>query len=63
MFFFYFLCASFSFKKLAKTVRYRPQVGFLPNIPLKGSIIPFESPSELKARAVFEQQLKAVASV
>ncbi|KAK5823632.1 hypothetical protein F5H01DRAFT_334891 [Linnemannia elongata] len=48
---------------LAKTVRYRPQVGFLPNIPLKGSVIPFESPSELKARAIFEQQLKSVASV
>ncbi|KAF9537188.1 hypothetical protein EC957_008679 [Mortierella hygrophila] len=48
---------------LAKTVRYRPQVGFLPNIPLKGSVIPFKSPSEFKARALFEQHQKSVASV
>ncbi|KAK3830309.1 MAG: hypothetical protein J3R72DRAFT_259556 [Linnemannia gamsii] len=48
--------------KLA-TVRYRPQVGFLKRIPLQGTIIPFVSPSEEKARAVYEQQLQKVASV
>ncbi|KAF9124987.1 hypothetical protein BGW39_007753 [Mortierella sp. 14UC] len=41
---------------LSKTVRYRPQVGFLPAIPLQGTVAPFVSPSELKARAVYEGQ-------
>ncbi|KAG0308293.1 hypothetical protein BGZ97_000101 [Linnemannia gamsii] len=45
------------------TVRYRPQVGFLKPIPLKGSIVPFESSSEFKARAAFAQQTRCVASI
>ncbi|KAK3830618.1 MAG: hypothetical protein J3R72DRAFT_252983 [Linnemannia gamsii] len=40
---------------LAKTVRFRPQVGYLPPIPLKGTVVPIVSPSEQKARAVFEK--------
>ncbi|KAF9907146.1 hypothetical protein EC991_011286 [Linnemannia zychae] len=49
---------------LAKTVRYRPQVGFLPRIPLQGTVAPFASPSEIKARAVYEgQQQDAAASI
>ncbi|KAG9071576.1 hypothetical protein KI688_005788 [Linnemannia hyalina] len=44
---------------LKKTVRFRPQVGFLPNIPLMGSVIPVISPSEQKARALFEKQQQA----
>ncbi|KAF9318009.1 hypothetical protein BGZ91_005241 [Linnemannia elongata] len=41
---------------LKKMVQYRPQVGFLPNIPLQGSVVPIVSPSEQKARALFEKQ-------
>ncbi|KAG0062128.1 hypothetical protein BGZ89_010907 [Linnemannia elongata] len=41
---------------LKKMVQYRPQVGFLPNIPLQGSVDPIVSPSEQKARALFEKQ-------
>ncbi|KAF8947875.1 hypothetical protein BGZ47_007543 [Haplosporangium gracile] len=41
---------------LKKTVQFRPQVGFLPNIPLKGTVVPVISPSEQKARALFEKQ-------
>ncbi|KAF9537191.1 hypothetical protein EC957_008682 [Mortierella hygrophila] len=41
---------------LKKTIMYRPQVGFLPNIPLQGSVVPIVSPSEQKARALFEKQ-------
>ncbi|KAG0079461.1 hypothetical protein BGZ90_002552 [Linnemannia elongata] len=44
---------------LKKTVKFRPQVGFLPKIPLKGSVIPVISPSEQKARALFEKQRQA----
>ncbi|KAF9152598.1 hypothetical protein BG015_005025 [Linnemannia schmuckeri] len=43
---------------LTKMVRYRPQVGFLPNIPLRGTVVPFVSPSEQKARELFEKQQK-----
>ncbi|KAF8947877.1 hypothetical protein BGZ47_007545, partial [Haplosporangium gracile] len=43
---------------LSKMVRYRPQVGFLPNIPLQGTVVPFVSPSEQKARELFEKQQK-----
>ncbi|KAG0260760.1 hypothetical protein BGZ95_004363 [Linnemannia exigua] len=48
---------------LTKTVRFRPQVGFLPPIPLQGTVIPFVSPSELKARAVFEESQQRALSV
>ncbi|OAQ29943.1 hypothetical protein K457DRAFT_18791 [Linnemannia elongata AG-77] len=41
---------------LKKMVQYRPQAGFLPNIPLQGSVVPIVSPSEQKARALFENQ-------
>ncbi|KAF9536553.1 hypothetical protein EC957_010483 [Mortierella hygrophila] len=41
---------------LAQTVKIRPQVGFVPNIPLKGTVIPIISPSEQKARNLFERQ-------
>ncbi|KAG0271504.1 hypothetical protein BGZ95_000677, partial [Linnemannia exigua] len=49
--------------KLAKTVRYRPQVGFLPQIPLQGTILPFVSSSEQKARALFLEKQQRAASV
>ncbi|KAF9117953.1 hypothetical protein BGW39_001632 [Mortierella sp. 14UC] len=48
---------------LAKLVRYRPQVGFLPPTPLQGTVTPFVSPSEQKARAVFQEKQQRVASV
>ncbi|KAG9071572.1 hypothetical protein KI688_005784 [Linnemannia hyalina] len=50
-------------KALTKTVRYRPQIGFLPAIPYMGSVMPFVSPSERKARAIFEKQQDAATSV
>ncbi|KAF9907147.1 hypothetical protein EC991_011287 [Linnemannia zychae] len=48
---------------LSKTVRYRPQVGFLPSIPLQGTVVPFVSPSEQKARAVFEKRHESAAAL
>ncbi|KAG0279881.1 hypothetical protein BGZ95_011984 [Linnemannia exigua] len=39
---------------MAQTVRFRPQVGFMKRIELKGTIVPVFSPSEQKARDVFE---------
>ncbi|KAF9537678.1 hypothetical protein EC957_007813 [Mortierella hygrophila] len=50
-------------KALTKTVRYRPQIGFLPAIPYMGSVMPVVSPSERKARAIFEKQQDAATSV
>ncbi|KAF9155826.1 hypothetical protein BG015_008403 [Linnemannia schmuckeri] len=47
---------------LAKTVRHRPQVGFLPAIGVKGSVTPVVSVSEQLARAVFEKQQQQQAS-
>ncbi|KAF9113911.1 hypothetical protein BGX30_006782, partial [Mortierella sp. GBA39] len=41
---------------LAQTVKIRPQVGFLSNIPLRGTVTPIISPSEQKARNLFEQR-------
>ncbi|KAG0311443.1 hypothetical protein BGZ97_011873 [Linnemannia gamsii] len=41
---------------LAQTVKFRPQIGFLNRVPIKGSVVPVPSPSEKKARAVFEEQ-------
>ncbi|KAG0279883.1 hypothetical protein BGZ95_011986 [Linnemannia exigua] len=41
---------------MAQIVRYRPQVGFIKRIEPKGTIIPVVSPSEQKARDVFEKQ-------
>ncbi|KAF9124832.1 hypothetical protein BGW39_007861 [Mortierella sp. 14UC] len=40
---------------LASNFKARPQVGFLPTIPNKGTIVPAESPSYLKAKAVYEE--------
>ncbi|KAK3830313.1 MAG: hypothetical protein J3R72DRAFT_456226 [Linnemannia gamsii] len=48
---------------LAKTVRYRPQVGFLPQIPLQGTVVPFVSPSEQKARSIFLENQQHAASI
>ncbi|KAF9549086.1 hypothetical protein EC957_004724 [Mortierella hygrophila] len=41
---------------LAQTVKIRPQVGFLSNIPLRGTITPIISPSEQKAKNLFEKR-------
>ncbi|OAQ32589.1 FAD/NAD(P)-binding domain-containing protein [Linnemannia elongata AG-77] len=48
---------------MAKTIRFRPQVGFLPAIVVKGSVAPVVSVSEQRARAVFEKQQQVAASV
>ncbi|KAG0272377.1 hypothetical protein BGZ95_011877 [Linnemannia exigua] len=40
---------------LASNFKARPQVGFLPTIPNKGTVLPIESPSFLKAKAVYEE--------
>ncbi|KAF9905024.1 hypothetical protein EC991_002087 [Linnemannia zychae] len=40
---------------LANNFKARPQVGFLPAIANKGTVPPIESPSFLKARAVYEK--------
>ncbi|KAF9151491.1 hypothetical protein BG015_006590 [Linnemannia schmuckeri] len=46
---------------LVKLVRFRPQAGFLEALEVKGNVVPVPSPSEKKARAIFEkQQLGAV---
>ncbi|KAF9539243.1 hypothetical protein EC957_005621 [Mortierella hygrophila] len=41
---------------LASTVKFRPQIGFLERVAIKGTVKPVPSPSEKKARAVFEKQ-------
>ncbi|KAG0371853.1 hypothetical protein BGX24_001076 [Mortierella sp. AD032] len=41
---------------LAKTIRFRPQVGYIKCVELKGTVAPEVSPSEQKARAVFENR-------
>lgn len=43
-------------KFIERTVIDRPQVGFLEQIPAKGTVVPSVSPSALKARAVYEQK-------
>ncbi|KAF9093604.1 hypothetical protein BGX23_003107 [Mortierella sp. AD031] len=48
---------------LAKTVRYRPFVGFLEPVPSKGTITPVVSSSAEKAKAVYEKQKQIAASV
>ncbi|KAG0058456.1 hypothetical protein BGZ90_004940 [Linnemannia elongata] len=48
---------------MAKTIRFRPQVGFLPAIVVKGSVAPVVSVSEQRARAVFEKQQQVAASL
>ncbi|KAG0067400.1 hypothetical protein BGZ90_001006 [Linnemannia elongata] len=42
-------------------VKNRPLVGFLHQVPAKGTVPPNVSPSEVKARAVFQQRRPAVA--
>ncbi|KAF9132331.1 hypothetical protein BGW39_000352 [Mortierella sp. 14UC] len=41
---------------LGKLVQFRPQLGFLEPVKLMGTVVPVISPSEQKARAVFEKQ-------
>ncbi|KAG0372858.1 hypothetical protein BGX24_012499, partial [Mortierella sp. AD032] len=41
---------------MAKTLRFRPQVGFIKRIEVTGTVVSIASPSEQKARAVFEEQ-------
>ncbi|KAF9151855.1 hypothetical protein BG015_006127 [Linnemannia schmuckeri] len=48
---------------LARTIRYRPQVGFLPAIGVQGPMKPVVSASEQKARAVFEEQQQITAFI
>lgn len=45
--------------QLVKLVRFRPQAGFLKALEVKGSVVPVPSPSEKKARAIFEKQSDA----
>ncbi|KAF9146993.1 hypothetical protein BG015_011423 [Linnemannia schmuckeri] len=45
---------------LSKTVRYRPHIRFFEAVPLKGTVSPLPSPSELKARAAFEERKPVV---
>ncbi|KAG0068525.1 hypothetical protein BGZ89_004575 [Linnemannia elongata] len=45
---------------LKKTIRHRPQVGFLEAVGLMGSVPPVVSPSEHKARAEFERRQRVV---
>ncbi|KAF9314741.1 hypothetical protein BGZ91_005937 [Linnemannia elongata] len=40
---------------LVKLVRFRPQAGFLEALAMKGSVVPVPSPSEERARALFER--------
>lgn len=40
---------------LVKLVRFRPQAGFLEALEMKGSVVPAPSPSEERARALFER--------
>ncbi|KAF9911532.1 hypothetical protein EC991_003335 [Linnemannia zychae] len=47
---------------LAKTVRHRPQVGFLKPIEPMGTVVPVISSSEQKARALFKKQKQANAA-
>ncbi|OAQ32598.1 FAD/NAD(P)-binding domain-containing protein [Linnemannia elongata AG-77] len=48
---------------MAKQVRYRPQLGFIKAVELKGTVVPAVSPSEQKARAVFEKQQQTAVSI
>ncbi|KAH7056161.1 hypothetical protein BKA57DRAFT_500513 [Linnemannia elongata] len=45
---------------LKKTIRHRPQVGFLEAVGLMGSVPPVVSPSEHKARAEFQRRQRVV---
>lgn len=49
---------------MAKTVRFRPQVGFIKAIDVKGTVVPEPSASEQLARAVLaKQQQQTAASI
>ncbi|KAF9537785.1 hypothetical protein EC957_007672 [Mortierella hygrophila] len=48
---------------MAKTIKFRPQAGFLPAIVVKGNVEPVVSASEQRARAVFKKQQQVAASV
>ncbi|KAG0271501.1 hypothetical protein BGZ95_000674 [Linnemannia exigua] len=47
----------------ASNLRSRPQVGFLPEIKSECTVAPIDSPSFIKAKAVYEETLQRVASV
>lgn len=55
----YYFC---TIKKLSRTIRFRPQVGFLPAIEPKGPVKPVVSTSEQRARAAFESRQQTGAS-
>lgn len=40
---------------LGKTVRFRPQIGYIPAVPATGSVPPTISPSTEKARVAFDR--------
>ncbi|KAF9907151.1 hypothetical protein EC991_011291 [Linnemannia zychae] len=44
-------------------LRSRPQVGFLPEVSSIGAVAPIDSPSFIKAKAVYEETLQTAASV
>ncbi|KAF9902141.1 hypothetical protein EC991_005254 [Linnemannia zychae] len=48
---------------LSKTIRFRPQLGYIKTVELKGTVVPVISPSEQKARAAFESQQQAANTV
>ncbi|KAF9935140.1 hypothetical protein FBU30_007519 [Linnemannia zychae] len=48
---------------VAKTVRFRPQAGFLEPTKIMGSVSPVPSPSEILARAIFEKKKLAAQSI
>ncbi|KAG0279882.1 hypothetical protein BGZ95_011985 [Linnemannia exigua] len=48
---------------LANPLHHRPQAGFLTPIKVQGTVVPVISPSEQKARAVFEKQQQSATSV
>ncbi|KAF9905026.1 hypothetical protein EC991_002089 [Linnemannia zychae] len=50
-------------KVLAAAFKARPQVGYLPEIKSKGSVVPLVSPSFLKAKAAYEKTPQAVVPV
>ncbi|KAF9125074.1 hypothetical protein BGW39_007674 [Mortierella sp. 14UC] len=48
---------------LVKLIKFRPQAGFLKAIEVKRTVVPEASPSERKARTVFEKQQQVAGSV
>ncbi|KAH7038747.1 hypothetical protein BKA57DRAFT_509500 [Linnemannia elongata] len=48
---------------MAKQVPLRPQAAFLKRVEVKGTVLPAKSPSEQKARTVFEKRQQTAASI